>query len=592
MKRILKISIVSFGILILSISCNDLDLVPQDAASSGTWYQTEDHFRQSLNEGYRPVFFPRDGRDGGSEGGWDDDTMMRSSLSVIKSGTVSSEFARGQEDWSNLYKGIIRMLTVVQEIQDQDGVLSVERARQFEGEAKFLLGVYWMYLITHFGDVPFYEDLITVDQSFEIGRTDKYEILDRIYDYFDFAAQHLPEEHSNLEYATKGAALAYKARAALYMGDFPTAAAAANACIQLDAYSLHPDFGELFLSKTKSSPEIIFQLPRGVEFQELIPTREVRYKIPRNNGGYGSAVPSWDLLASFECVDGLPIDESPLFDPLNPFKNRDPRLLETIVPIGSLEEGDGKLPSEGSRFMDLEYNPHPFATRIFNYSTGKEQTNNDTKSNQNYCSFNGLVWKKGVDSDWDDLQADNNRITMRYADVLLMYAEAKIEMDDIDASVLSAINQVRDRAYANSSFSNPVVTTTDQERLRYIIRNERRAELADESLRYMDLIRWKIADKVLDGGAAYGLAAITANNDPDIVDENSPLVKNVIEQGMWFWGMTPELDENGNADFEPLEAAGLCQQLTITSFPQRQYLWPIPADERRLNPNLTQNEGY
>ncbi|WP_161554467.1 RagB/SusD family nutrient uptake outer membrane protein [Sinomicrobium soli] len=592
MRRIIDKLIVCFGILTLSISCNELDLVPEDAASTGSWYQTEEHFRQSLNEGYRPVFFPRDGRDGGSEGGWDDDTMMRTSLSVIKSGTVSSEFTRGKDDWNNLYKGIIRMLTVVKEVQEQDGVLSEVQSGHYEGEAKFLLGVYWTYLITHFGDVPFYEDLITVDESFEIARTDKYEILEKIYEYFDFAAQHLPEDHSNLEYATKGAALAYKARAALYMGDFSTAAAAAALCIDLGTYSLHPDFGELFLSKTKASPEIIFQLPRGVEFQQTIPTREVRYKIPRNNGGYGSAVPSWDLLASFECIDGLPIDQSPLFDPRNPFKNRDPRLLATIVPIGSLEDGDGNSPDDGSRFMDLEYNPHPYATRIFNYASGKEQTNNDTKSNQNYCSFNGLVWKKGVDSDWDDLQADNNIITMRYADVLLMYAEAKIELNEIDASVLEAINEVRDRAYANSTFSNPVVTTTDQDRLRYIIRNERRAELADESLRYMDLIRWKIADKIMDGGAAYGLAAITANNNPDIVDNNSPLVKNVIESELWFWGMTPQLDENGSADFEPLRAAGLCQQLTSTSFPQRQYLWPIPADERRLNPNLTQNEGY
>lgn len=592
MKKTINRTIVYIGALLLMISCADLDLVPEDAASSGSWYQTEEQFRQSLNEGYRPVFFPLVAYHNGAHGGWDDDANMRTRLSTIKSGSLSSEWSRSNLYWDRLYKGITRMLTVLDELKNQEGILNDEKAKQYEGEAKFLLGTYWSYLISHFGDVPFYEDLVTVEQSFQIERTDKSEILQKIYEYFDFAAQNLPKEYSGREYATKGGALAYKARAALYMSDFSTAATAAKACMDLNEYELHPDFRELFLSKTKESPEIIFKLPRSVEFQETIGTSELRYKIPRNNEGYGSAVPTWDLLASFECVDGLPIDESPLFDPQNPFKNRDPRLLATIVPLGSLKDGDGKSAKDGSRFMDLEYNSYPYATKIFNYNTGKEQTNNDTKSNQNFCSFNGLVWKKGVDSDWDDLQADNDIILMRYADVLLMYAEAKMELDEIDDSVLAAVNEVRDRAYANSSFSNPTVTTKDQAKLRYVIRNERRSEFADESLRYMDLIRWRIADVIMDGGATYGLAPITANKSPDKVDTNSPLIKNVVDPGLWFWGMTPQLDENGSADFEPLEAAGLCQQLTATSFPERQYLWPIPAAERRLNPNLTQNPGY
>ena len=582
----------ALAMLLFAVSCNDVDLVPEDEASTASWYQTEVEFRQSLNEGYRPVYFPLDSYVGGADGGWDDDTNYRTNLSVIKSGTINSEFNIGADAWTNMYKGIARMLTVLEEIQDQTGVLNSEQTAQYEGEVRFLLGVYWTYLITHYGDVPFYDDVLTVDGSFEIGRRDKNEILQTIYSYFDTAAQDLPETYTNGEYATKGAAYAFKARAALYMGDFETAAAAARSCMDLEVYELHPDFAELFLSKTKQSPEIIFKLPRSTDFLETLSYSELINQIPRNNGGFGSVGPTWDLLASFECVDGLPIDQSPLFDPQNPFKNRDPRLLATIVPLGSLEEGDRREPGDGTRFLDFEFNSYPLATLVQNYGTGQEQVNNDTKSNQNFASFNGLVWKKSIDEDWLDQQTDNDVLVMRYADVLLMYAEAKIELDEIDDTVLTAINTVRERAYANSNFTNPTVTTTDQAQLRYVVRNERRAEFANESHRYMDLIRWRTAGPILDGGGTYGLASITANMDPGVVDAQSPLIQNVVEPGLWFWGLTPQLDANGSADFEPLEAAGLCQQLTTTSFPERQYLWPIPADERRLNANLTQNEGY
>ena len=592
MRKIISLKVIFVATLLFAVSCNDVELVPQDEASTGSWYQSEEQFRQSLNEGYRPLFFPLDSRTGGSDGGWDDDTNYRTNLSEIKSGTLNSEFERGKTEWANIYSGIARMLTVIEEIDNQSGVLNAEDAAQYEGEARFLLATYWSYLITHYGDVPFYNNVLSLDESFVIGRTDKAEILQTIYDYFDFAAQNLPIEYNALEYATKGAAYAFKARTALYMGDFETAATAAKACMDLNVYELHPDFAELFLSKTKESSEIIFKLPRSTEFLETLSYSELINQIPRNNGGFGSVGPTWDLLASFECVDGQPIDESPLFDPQNPFKNRDPRLLATIVPLGSLEEGDEREPGDGTRFLDFDFNSYPLATRVQNYATGEQQVNNDTKSNQNFASFNGLVWRKGIDEDWKDLQTDNDILVMRYADVLLMYAEAKIELGEIDASVLTAINTVRDRAYANSSFTNPAVTTTNQVALRYVVRNERRAEFANESHRYMDLIRWRTAAPIMDGGATYGLAPITANIDPDIVDTQSPLIQNVVEPGLWFWGLTPQIDENGTADFEPLLAAGLCQRLTISSFPARQYLWPIPADERRLNANLTQNEGY
>ena len=596
MKKYINKIGISIGAIFIMASCTELDLAPLDAANSQNWYNTDEQFRLSLNEGYRPAFYPLDGDDGGSNKGWDDDVAYRNIFSEIRSGTVNSEFYIAQNSWTNVYKGITRMLIVLDKIEKDNGVLTVTQKNQYEGEAKFLLGTYWSYLIAHFGDVPFYDKSISVDESFTIPRTDKALILQKIYEYFDFAANNLPKNYignaNGLEYATKGAALAFKARIALYMSDYSTATMAAKLCMELNAYTLHSNFEELFLSKTKQSSEIIFKIPRSTAFLQTVNATEITNIIPRSNGGFGSVAPSWQLLASFECVDGLPIDQSPLFDPRNPFKNRDPRLLATIVPFGSFKTGDGRTSDMGSRHIDKEFNSHPVHTRILNYLTNNLETNLDTKSNQNFCSWNGLLWKKGVDSDWGDKQADNDLILMRYADVLLMYAEAKMELNEIDNSVLSAINTVRTRAYANSAFATPLVTTTDQAKLRYIIRNERRSEFALERLRYMDLIRWKLADVIMDGGENYGLAQITANASPNVVQADSQLMLKVVNPGNWFWGMTPQLDENGVADFKPLANAGLCQLLATSSFPERQYLWPIPASERRLNTNLTQNDDY
>lgn len=565
-------------------SCTELDLVQQDAASSATWYQSKDQFRQSLNEGYREVFWPLDE----VYEGMDDDWQRRDVLNAVKAGNISSEYAKSNTDWSNLYKGIARVLKVVNQLENQT-VLNEVEASQFMGEANFLRASFYSYLITHFGDVPFYEEELTVDESFEVERTSKETIKQKLYEYYDNAAANLPVSYNGLKYATKGAAYAMKARLALYMGDYEIAAAAAQNCMDLNEYELYPNYAELFAPTTKNSVETIFHIPRNTDLN-IIRNDNVRDFLPRNHGGYAGRNPTWELLASYECTDGLPIDESPLFDPQNPFKNRDPRLLATIAPFGSLEDGDGLAPDSGSNFMDIEYNPHPEAKLVRDYENNVDVRNQDTRSIGAFAAFNGLVLKKGVTKDWKDYRTDPDLIIVRYADVLLMYAEAKIELNQIDQSVLDALNAVRDRAYANSSFVNPEITTTNQEELRYKVRNERRAELAFEGRRYMDLIRWKLAEKALTG-FTYGLLNVTADANTDVAP-SGPLMSDLVDKGLWFWGETPEIDEDGLPDFTELLNAGYCRTLNVITFPERQYLFPIPEEDRLLNPNLTQNSGY
>lgn len=568
-------------ILLAGISCTELDLVPLDSPTSAPFVSRQ-QFREGLNEGYRDTWFPLD-RDAL---GADDDSNYRFNLISIKAGTLEANNGGIRTKWANLYKGIARMLAVKQQILDQNGILSDTEVEIFIGEADFFLASFWSYMITHFGDVAFYEKTLSVEEAFEAGRTDKTVILQKVYEYYDNAIAKLPVSYGGQQFATKGAAMAMKARVALYMGDYATAAEAAEAVMDLGEYDLHPSFSELFLSETKTSDELIFYLPRSEELNR-IRGNEVRL-LPRNvPGGWGGRGPSWELLAAFECTDGLPIDESPLFDRENPFKNRDPRCTATIVPFGSLQDGDGLLPTDGSEHLGFEYTSHPERIEVMNITTGEMIKNNDTKSNNQFANFHGLLFKKGIAEDWIDRRADPNYIVMRYADVLLMYAEAKIELNQIDAAVLDAINQVRIRGYAGSGITAPLITTTDQVELRKKVRLERRVELVDEGHRYLDLVRWRLAEKAL----SRPLVGLLSDGSLFSTDPVTGAV--TVKPGLWFWSQVPEIDEDGIADFQPLIDAGFASAIAEMNYPARQYLFPVPSEDIILAPALLpNNDGY
>jgi hypothetical protein len=171
---------------------------------------------------------------------------------------------------------------------------------------------------------------------------------------------------------------------------------------------------------------------------------------------------------------------------------------------------------------------------------------------------------------------------VRYADVLLMYAEAKIELNEIDQTVRDAMNLVRARGYGvpvTNTAAYPAIVANDQTGLRKILRNERRMEFAREGIRYMDIIRWKIADKVLNM-PNYGML------DP------ADLKTKVVQPGLWFFPQTPAVDDDGVADLTPMYTAGYIKVVAVRKFDAtRQYLWPIPSTEVLIS-HLEQNPNY
>lgn len=558
--------------LLILVSCqNSLDLYPLAEPSAEKWYSNEVEIQLALNDLYRIDFWQWD-EDGTNNNFLSDDGFYRQSLSEIKAGTVTSQSGFSTNLWRNSYKAIARANRAISALNSAETKSKVSQAKLdvYLAEARFHRAAQYAKLVNKFGDVVYSDDVISIEDAYTKGRTDKKAVTAKIYEDFDFAIKNLPLSYpaSAVKRVSRGSAMALKARYALYEKDYRVAAEAAKACMDLGQYELHGDYANLFLQSTKNSKEVIFSIPRSLELKiTLGPTSD---KITRNSGGFAAANPTWDLFCSYLCTDGNTIDNSPLYNPRNPFKNRDPRCTASIVEFGTPHLG-------------FIYDPNPTALQVTRLSSNSRVTNNDNRANAQFASFNGLVWKKGIDDSWllNGRLIEPEQIIIRYADILLMYAEAKIELNEIDKSVLDAMNLVRARAYkvTLTSVNYPAIKNGNQAQLRKQLRMERRMELASEGLRYMDIVRWRLAEKVLTR-PIYGLL------DPKDLKEK------VVDKNLWFFAGTPKIDEDGIPDFSEMANTGLIRNLVPTAWNNRQYLWPIPTQEIQINKNMKQNEGY
>lgn len=573
--------LIIWGMASMSLaSCHSLDLQPLTQASTGNWFSDETQLDMSLNTLYMHRFWPMFKNDFYVNGSnlslmaldeATDDWTNRTTLIPFTNGALTGDNVTFlKQMWSYSYKAVSRCNTILENMHRAADKMSFEKYKRYEAEALFVRACQYARLVSYWGDVVYFTKDLDLDEAYKLGRTGKDEVMKVIYADFDTAAKYLPVSYTSgeVQRATKGAAYAMKARAALFNKDYEIALKAAQDCMELGVYQLYPDFGELFMSKTKNSVETVFGIPRSTKYGTSLEGGAVTAYLSRNiTSPSCTATPSWDLLCAFLCTDGKTIDKSPLYDPRNPFKNRDPRCSYTIVEFNT-------------RYFDYNYTVHPDSSKCYNYKTGTLVANKDSKAGDQYASYNGLILRKGIDEDWgDDLKADNDKLIVRYADVLLMYAEAKIELNRIDASVLEAMNKVRARAYKKdwNSEGYPRITTTDQTELRRLLRIERRMEFAFEGLRYADIIRWRIAEKVMNY-YNYGIPTSLAD------------CKTLVHNNYWFFGGTPEIDEDGCPDFTKMDHIDLYRKLSKRVFdPGKHYLWPLPTDDLTVNPNLLPN---
>lgn len=499
MKKKKSIIVVFASLLIFSACENMLDINPSDKYNIETFWKTKEHASAGLTGCYNALL------------PWKNEhfvefDMLTSNSMPYNEANDTQAISKGEHLsnnqlvamlWKNCFIGIGRTNTFIQNVPSikMDEAL---KARMI-GEAKFLRAFYYFNLTDKFGDVPLILEMPNADKHASLPRDPKAKVVEQILKDLTEAAAVLPGNFKNADLGrvTKGAALALKARVLLYNEKWEQAAATAKEVINLKQYGLFNDYRRFFREENKHNEEVIFN---------------IESKLPEFPTGYdhnlfrlNRPAPLKELVDLYLMKDGKSIKESPLFDPAKPYENRDPRLQATITCIG-----------------------YPYNGKILK----KEDLMTTGFGVKKYTTYEDSVEIPLVDV------SAFNPILIRYAEVLLTYAEAQNEVSGPDASVYNAINQIRRRP----SVAMPEVTSgLNQEQMRQTIRLERRIELAFEGLYYSDILRWKIAEKE-NNGAMHNW-------------DNVEIVKRRFD-------------------------------------PKKDYLWPIPFNQIVLNPNLTQNPNW
>lgn len=560
MKRITNKIIAVLLSVTLFTSCNRdfLDRFPLDSPSSSTFFSNEDELLLAVNSAYRSFYWISSHNvpyimwlDGSTDITWTRGNYVN--MLDLQGGQVTTETNLFYDTWDFYYNAVMRCNNILENIHTAQEEVPEDFYNRIEAEARFLRAWNYGFLISLYGDVPLVTTMLQLEDA-QMPRTPKEEILDLIFEDLDFATAYLPLSWSDADEgrATQGAALTYKARIALYHGEYEIAAAAAKQVMDLDEYSLYPDYGELFKHVGSRSTEVIMDIPflLGAEVHQM-----PRYLGTRSAPGYSVLVPTQTMVDTYRCSDGLSIDQSPLFDPQNPYENRDPRLEQSIL-------------RPGEWYNNFLFETHPDSTTTLQDVGGTINRVNNLEVTNQYATFTGYHWKKYFDETdlpGDVARSELNFIIMRYAEVLLTYAEAKIEMNDIDNSVIDAINEVRSRP----SVEMPAIQAgMTQAELRDLIRYERTVELAQEGFRLFDLRRWRIAEHVMPGNM---------------------LGRRV--KAHWADEIVPSFNEYGKPVYRNEET--VFQIISTNTFdPSKHYLWPVPQREMDVNRELEQNPGW
>ena len=240
-------------------ACHTLDLNPLSEASTATFYSNQTELELAVNDLYRLTFWGNDNEL------FSDNEWHRGQLTnAVIGGTMNADDAAAQTYWQNCYKAIARANSFLANKDKAAASTPPAVMTRLEAEMRLIRAYQYSRLITHFGDVPFLTSTPTLEESYGITRTSKDEILAFIFAETDFAIANLPVSYpaNEIKRLTKGAALAIKARTALYTENWQIAKEASGAIIESGAYALHNSYSQLFLKAGEQSNELIISIPR------------------------------------------------------------------------------------------------------------------------------------------------------------------------------------------------------------------------------------------------------------------------------------------------------------------------------------------
>jgi hypothetical protein len=475
MKKNITTIIVSILFLTSLSSCkkNFLDLSRKDQISQESFFASQDDAEKALVGVYNTLIQNDDYmliQKALAQNTWSDDAVnvwQGSDYNNIAAGSYSSGSSFIENNWTQLYRNIRRtnvFLTNIGKVP-MDATLK----KRYTAEVRFFRAYYYHQLVMLFGGVPLVQEPLDITEL-KVPRSKRAESVAFILADLDVAIAGLPVTPSQPGRITLGAAWALKSRVLLYEYRFKEAAAAAKMVTEGGQYGLYTAAGaksylQVFAQSNENNKEVLFD----IQFtdQEPYGSPEQKWLNPSTMQGWGALNPLKSLVDEFEDAAGKPISSSTLYNPARPFENRDPRLEMSII-------------HDGSQMTDNTGTVH-----TINVFTGPDKA---TRS--------GYYPRKNADPESfaPGYTSGKNYILIRYAEVLLNYAEAQNEDAGPDATVYKAINDIRSRAGMPA-----LVTGLSKSDMRVAIRHERRIELCLESQRFFDIKRWGIAATVMTG---------------------------------------------------------------------------------------------
>lgn len=481
------------SLLAVFTGCNDLDVFPQDQLGPANFWKTKNDIDMGLAGVYSKLKggymdWNRYYLDGMTDNGFcrHDPTLQsiqRGYLENTTGGPIVNVFGGS-------YKGIAACNNFMKNfpVAKDNAKLTEQEANGYLAEVRFLRALFYFELVQRYKDVPLYKEAIESVEASKVKQSPASEVLKFIHEDIDFALSHLPDMAYGSGHAVKVSAQALKARVLLYQEDWAGVESYTKAIISSGKCALAEDLNSIFIKKgglsgvgQKNNPEILFSVTYLAPDVYQVDGTETNFY-------YFSALSPTENIAKI-------------------YSENDKRAKEWFYYAGV-----------GSREW---INPFGDVTTITDATlTGWMLIKHfDKYHKENYAL-----------KDWG-FRTDNDVIIFRYADVLLMYIEAKVEQgggSTSDADAISFINAIRERAGVEK-----VGASISRDELRL----ERRKELAFEGLRYFDIMRWKIAEEVMNG-------------------------------------------------FIPNQGGAACK------FEKKFYTWPFPLSETDINPNLDQKDGY
>ncbi len=564
-------------IVIFALACNDdfLNKPPLDSINSGDVFNDKEFVQANLynligdlpgalyggSAGYgRSYMLASITDEARSKSGW-----VPSNRVIIK-GAITPGNAPGLETWGSNYSTIRKANDILKGLETSP--LDKDFITLIAAQSRFLRARVYFELARRYGGVPLVieaQELADNPADLFVPRSTQQEVYTFISSELSEIASQLPNlSDTQSGGISKQAAIALNARTALYAERWSDAATISNQLISgsdndgLELYKPNPttpeeaftNLTELFISHGGNIETIL-------EKQYLAEVRTHRWgkgnwpvRWRSDNGGQTD--PTQEIVDAFEMQNtGLPIaDATSGYNPDAPYTGRDPRFYTSIYYHGA-PGPEGIAPRTGEPYIDMEWDN-------FNEGPGDIKDGN--------ASITGYLVRKFVDQGdgFGPVDSDISYQDIRFSEVLLIYAEAENESNGPTAGVYNAINRIRNRA------AMPNLTTGfTKEEMRSAIRQERKVELIFENHRYFDLIRWGIAEDVLDGYQPKGVRIERKSGAPTKAD-------------------MPQLFDQSQLTFSYFDVGGRNQ-----IFPASNNLLPIPQGEIDKFPTLLhQNPGY